>query len=66
MSKKLVKGKDYDGWVCVWPNADGNSMAYTFCVNRRDILEDESDTYKRWAYRRGMRLVRVKLMEVEK
>lgn len=69
--KKLIKGKDYDGWVWKWDTwTDGtpcsaSDMAYTFKVKRADITSGVSKTSMRWAQRNGRRLVRVKLVEVK-
>jgi len=68
--KKLVKGKDYDGWAWRWTTwcdgspCDISQTAHTFRRNRCDVYAGCSANVKRWRYRHGARVVRVKLLEV--
>ena len=68
--RRPKKGVDYDGWCFRWTTwSDGSpafvgDMAYRFKVKRADVMRGYNEKYKRWARRKGGRIVRVKLVEV--
>ena len=64
MSKKLVKGRDYDGWALVFPGQSVSDAAWSFRTSRNAVLAGRSEKVKRKVCRNGGRLVRVKLVEV--
>lgn len=66
MVKKLIKGKDYDGWVLIYPHQSVSDVVHKFHVNRDGVLANLNKWTKRDIYKHGGRLVRVKLVEVTK
>ncbi len=63
-TKKLVKGIKYDGWVMRWPEF---ICVNTFRERRADVIKYLVPQYwSSWkqAYRKGARIVKVKLVEV--
>ncbi len=63
MKKKLVNGDDFDGWAMRWPRY---ICAHTRRGTRSEVIKVLGGRWKwrKFYYRKGARIVKVKLVEV--